>query len=65
MPAPPSGLAPLQSFIAGNDGVQAYHKRDVDGRDALIAAWIIALRDAHFSCYDDVSWLRQYYEAQE
>lgn len=63
MPSAPD-ISPLQAFFAG-DGIMAYSKGNVDERDALLAAWIIAIRDAHFSCYDNVTWLRQYYAEQE
>lgn len=63
-PMPDSDIRAIEAFFVG-DGIMAYPKGDVDARDAVLAAWIIAIRDAHFSCYDDISWLRNYYQAQD
>lgn len=63
MPSAPD-ISPLQAFMVP-EGMPAYQKQKVDERDALLAAWIVAIRDAHFSCYDNVTWLRQYYAEQQ
>jgi hypothetical protein len=62
MPPAPN-IAPLVAFMVP-EGMPVYQKRKVDERDALLAAWILAIRDAHFSCYDDVTWLAEYYDSQ-
>lgn len=64
LPMPSGDIKRLEAFAAG-DGIAAYPKGEVDARDALVAAWILAMRDVHFVCYDNLAWLRGYYEAQE
>jgi len=63
MPLPPD-ISPLMPFMAP-EATSVYQKQQVDERDAKLAAWIIALRDAHFSCYDNLAWVRDYYQSQD
>lgn len=60
----PEGIKALEAFMAG-DGIPAYYKGDVDARDAAIARWILAMRDAHESCSSQLAWVKAYYEAQD
>lgn len=53
-------LEPLSAYPAEDNGL-IYRKRDVDGRDSVIARYIIALRAAHFDCANALQKMRDYY----
>jgi len=62
LPVKPDVL-PLVAFTAQN-GALVYYKADVDARDAKIAAYIVAIRGAWFSCKSNLGWNRDYFAGQ-
>lgn len=58
LPAKPD-LAPL-TVITMPDGTRVYLKSDTDTRDGAIARYIVGVRDAYFSCRDQLSNVRDY-----
>lgn len=63
MPDAPATV-PLRVFTASN-GAEVYLKADVDARDEKIGPWIVELRGAWFSCWNDVEATRKYYDEQD
>lgn len=47
------------------DGAKVYSKPETDTRDGQIARYIVALRGAHFECWNQLARVRNYYEAVE
>lgn len=63
LPAAPN-LAPLEAVTLA-DGRVVYLKADVDARDGSIARYIVNVRGAWFSCHNQLTAVRDYYDAVE
>ena len=63
LPEPPD-ISPLTPIVASN-GTKVYLKAEVDARDGDIARWIVSVRNAWFSCSNQLARVRDYYEAAE
>lgn len=59
MPETPA-LDPLTAYRAADNSL-IYRKGNVDGRDSVIARYIVALRAAHFECANALQKVRDYY----
>lgn len=56
-------LSPLER-ITLPDGRVGYIVAQTNARDAQIARYIVAIRGAHFECWNNLAKVRGYYEAQ-
>lgn len=57
-PASPD-ITPLEAFALPS-GIMAYPKAETDARDSLIARDVVALRQAHFDCANQLGRVRDY-----
>lgn len=62
LPAVPD-IEPLTAYNTGD--VQVYLKPNVDQRDGEIARWIVDVRGAWFSCWNQLAKVRDYYAEME
>ena len=57
-------LEPLEAIETDN-GAKVYPKPQTDARDAVIARYVISLREAFFSCANQLNRVSDYYAEQE